>query len=108
MTVPWKTQKEAKTYIQDLLARDALAVELALRVVYRNQTEDEQRGQGVSHRNDKGFTPGDAWFLSSLARSLEERGELSSGQLAVAREKLPKYWNQLRLHAEHKKENKDA
>ena len=100
MTLPWRTQKEAKTFIQALLDQDDDTVGKALVVVYRNQTSGEKAVKGVSYANGMGFTPADARFGSILAEFYKERGFLSEKQLAWARPRMKKYWNQMRMNAE--------
>lgn len=100
--LPWRTRKEAKAYIQELLERDAQAVERGVLAVYRNQTQDEQRAGTVERRNGMGFTPADADFLGSLAQRVEAGHGLSPRQLEYARKLVKKYWNQLRAVAEER------
>lgn len=77
--------------------------ELALLVVYGNQTDDEQNSQVTKYNNGKGFTGVDADFLSSLAKQIQKKLNygvklgtcLSNKQLGIAYRKMPKYAKQV-------------
>jgi len=90
-----KTKKQWKIEIQALLDRSPAAVERAIVVIYQNQTDEEQSCDGTIEANGVGFSAFDAEFLSSLARQLIISQQLTDRQLAIARNKMKKYWRQL-------------
>tara|TARA_Y100000310_G_scaffold338210_1_gene427229 strand:+ start:3191 stop:3556 length:366 start_codon:yes stop_codon:yes gene_type:complete len=94
--------------IISLLDRNDIALERALVLVFRNQTEDEQNIEETTQRNGKGFVGGgEAEFMTSLAKqclqSQRPAGQrLSPKQQAALRAengrgvpKLGKYWKQI-------------
>jgi hypothetical protein len=84
-----------KADVQDLIARSDLATARAVALVYANQTQAEQAAQTTRDSNGVGFTAVDAEFLTSAAQFYERRGFLTPKQLAVARNKVKKYWRQI-------------
>lgn len=85
----WRTRITYKVKIDDRWARRALMA------LYRNQTDDERSAERTVYRNGVGFNGVDAGILTSLAKQLEERGTLSSKQMAILHKALPKYSGQL-------------
>jgi hypothetical protein len=84
-----------KADVQQLIATRDVAVARALMVVYANQTEAEKVvGDTVAH-NGVGFTGTDGAFLTSCAKFYEKAGFLTEKQLAIARNKMKKYWRQI-------------
>ena len=86
-----KTPEEMREFI---LNSDN-AVELAILLLYKKQTEDEKQTQSTNHNNNIGFNGGDARWGSSMATLLNEDKFLNPKQLADARKKLKKYNKQI-------------
>lgn len=103
----WRNKKEAKQRIHEVLATNDRQVGEALRVLLSYQVAGEREAKCAAYVNGMGFNSGDAEFLTSLAEWYVEKGFLSPRQLELARKKLPKYWNQLRLYAEDRASTRD-
>lgn len=95
MTEPW-----TKSRIQALLKKSDKAVLRALIVVYQNQTPQEQHDASTIENNGAGFTGIDADILTSFVEFYEHAGFLTTSQLAIARNKMGKYWRQLLVASE--------
>jgi len=67
----------------------------ALLYLDARQTEFEQMTRTTVERNGVGFNTPDARVLGRLAAKARKHGVLSDEELAVVRERLPKYWRQL-------------
>ena len=88
--------KEARiAFIREKLATDKSWAIRGLQAVYRNQTNDEQRGESVKHQNGVGFTVHDVKILTSIVKSYERRQQLSEKQWALLFRLMPKYARQL-------------
>lgn len=98
MGVNWnelRTQREWRENLQELLRTNDRALMRAIWVIYQRQTEDEQAmGQTVDH-NGRGFGKVDAMFFTSLVHRVQAGQGVASSELAIARNKMPKYWRQL-------------
>lgn len=92
MTAPQVWDKEA---LCRLLAASNKAVARAVLVVYRNQTEYEKVCQATQENNGVGFSGVDAEILSSYAEFYLKTGFLTPKQVAIARNKIKKYWRQV-------------
>ena len=92
MTTPQVWDKEA---LCCLLAASNKAVVRAVLVVYRNQTEYERVCQATQENNGVGFSGVDAEILSSYAEFYLKTGFLTPKQVAIARNKIKKYWRQI-------------
>lgn len=85
-----------KESIQDLIARNDLAVQKAIVAIYGRQTRGEQDGGGTNLRNGEGFGLFDAKLFSDMAKKILAGGTLEHGQIEYARRKgIGKYWKQL-------------
>lgn len=103
----YATKAEAKRKIQALLDSNDVAVVRGILAIYAHQTASEQNCGGTIEDNGVGFSGVDAVILSSFATYYKRFGRLSEKQMAIARKKIKKYWNQLRVIAEEKYENDD-
>lgn len=103
----YASKAEAKRKIQALLDSNDVAVVRGILAIYGNQTASEQNCGGTIEDNGIGFSGVDAVILSSFATYYKRFGRLSEKQMAIARKKIKKYWNQLRVIAEEKYENDD-
>ena len=96
----WETftnQQQWKEYLQQLVKTNDRALMRAIWVIYQRQTEDEQAmGQTVDH-NGRGFGKVDAMFFTSLVHRVQAGQGVASSELAIARNKMPKYWRQLMI-----------
>ncbi len=99
ITTPQVWDKEAVTR---LLATSNKAVARAVVTIYRNQTEYEKVCQSTQESNGIGFTGVDAEILSSYAEFYLKNGFLTTKQLAIARNKIKKYWRQLLVEIERR------
>ncbi len=93
------------------------AVGRALLVLYRNQTDFEQRTHSTHNHNNMGFTPGDAKKGTGMAEFYKRAGFLTPKQLAYwaeadrtasGRPRIQKYWRQILEAAEAKEAAKLA
>ena len=78
-----------------LLESSNKAVARAVLVVYRNQTEYEKVCQSTQEDNGVGFSGVDAEILSSFAEFYLQHRFLTPRQIAIARNKVKKYWRQI-------------
>ena len=67
----------------------------ALKMLYNEQTADEQDSGETRHCNGVGFNGADSRIMSSFAEFLNKTGFLTGKQKAIARKKLVKYNKQL-------------
>jgi hypothetical protein len=95
--------------MKGLLRTNRKAVEKALIVLFKRQTEDEQVSETTQVHNQMGFTAYDAELLSSFAkqviRNKYNRGmgcRLTERQFEIARKRVEKYAKQLCVVAEEK------
>jgi hypothetical protein len=75
-----------------------------LLAIYDRQTVSEQASETTNHNNGMGFNGTDAAFGSRLAKWYRANHTLTDKQSQAARKMLHKYWRQLWLVAEAKKE----
>lgn len=73
-----------------------------LLAIHKLQTYDEQVSRETKHDNGQGFNNADARILSGLVDFYKSRNFLSQNQIAVARERMLKYSNQLTKIANQK------
>lgn len=94
-----KSSKNKKVWTEDeirnLVQTNDKVLYGALKKLYAEQTADEQRQKGTTHRNGAGFNSTDAGIMSSFAEFLNRAGFLTYKQKAIARKKLVKYTKQL-------------
>lgn len=105
---PWddfKTQKQWKSYIQDLIARSDAALKRAIVQIYERQTYEEQMQGAAIAENDVGFSKIDAKELGDIAKKIKAGKELTEAELAKSRNKMKKYWKQL-MHISIENERK--
>lgn len=102
----YPSKAEAKRQIQALIDTNDKAVLRALAAIYASQTRAEQSIGGTHDANGVGFSGVDGEILSSFATFAARFGRLSDKQMVLARKKLRKYWNQLRVIAETNHEAK--
>lgn len=84
-----------KDYIQYYIDRRDDAVIRALILIYDFQTSDEKAIGETRESNGVGFSGSDSEILTSFADQYKSKGWLSHKQIAMARKKIRKYWNQL-------------
>jgi len=82
-------------YVKNQLKTNPVWAKKALKEIYKNQTDDEQRAGCTTHDNGIGFSGADSEFLSSLAVQLNSRGTLSPKQMIFLHKRISKYWNQV-------------
>lgn len=95
---PWddfKTQKQWKAYIQDLIARSDVALKRAIVQIYERQTYEEQMQGTAIAENNVGFSKIDAKELGDIAKKIKKNEQLTEGEIAKSRNKMKKYWKQL-------------
>lgn len=90
MTKIWDAKE-----IYDLLTTNKKAVERAIVVLYKLQTDSEKVDKTTKDSNGVGFTAYDADILSNFAKLLLSNGRLSEKQFEVARKRSVKYVRQL-------------
>lgn len=94
----WETftnQQQWKEYLQNLVRTNDKALMRAIWVIYCRQTDSERvRGETTEH-NGQGFGKVDAEFFTSLVHRVQAGQGVASRDLAIARNKMPKYWRQL-------------
>jgi len=84
-----------KDKIQTLIKTKDAAVYSSLMRIYDRQTRDEQDIKDTKDWNAVGFTGVDAYILSSFVESYKKYNSLTPKQMAIARNKMKKYWKQL-------------
>lgn len=95
---PWddfKTQKQWKSYIQDLIGRSDAALKRAIVQIYERQTYEEQLQGSAIAKNEVGFSKIDAKVLGDIAKKIKAGKELTEAETAKSRNKMKKYWKQL-------------
>ena len=94
----WETfsnQKQWKEYLQNLVRTNKKALYRAIVVIADYQTPEEKAwGMTIDH-NGVGFGAVDAEMMTALALRIKNGGELTEKELAICRNKMPKYWRQL-------------
>lgn len=84
-------------HVKNRLYNNQQWIERALITLYQCQTEEEKEAKFTTEANGIGFNATDSQILSSFAEQLINNWDyhLSNKQLAVARNRLPKYAKQL-------------
>ena len=94
----WETftnQKQWKEYLQNLVRTNKKALYRAIVVIADYQTPEEKAWGMTMDNNGVGFGAVDAEMMTALALRLKNGGELTEKELAICRNKMPKYWRQL-------------
>lgn len=97
---PWEqftNQQQWKEYLQNLLRTNKKALYRAIILIADKQTPEEKVWGATIEKNNEGFGAVDAELLTSLALRLKVGGELTERELAICRNKMPKYWRQLMM-----------
>lgn len=97
---PWEeftNQKQWKDYLQNLVRTNKKALYRAIVLIAEFQTPEEKALGDTIYHNGMGFGSVDAQLMTSLALRIKYGGELSEKELAIARNKMPKYWRQLMI-----------
>lgn len=89
------TQNEWKEYLQRLIRTNDRALYRAIVVIGDGQTPEELALAETVDHNERGFGSVDAEFMTSVYFRIKAGQPLTPKQLAVARNKMPKYWKQL-------------
>ena len=89
------TQNQWKDYLQNLVRTNKKALYRAIILIADLQTPEEKAYGATIEHNGVGFGAVDAEMMTSLALRLKNGGELSERELAICRNKMPKYWKQL-------------
>lgn len=95
---PWESftnQRQWREYLTDLVKSNDKALMKAITVIYDFQTEEEKLKGAAIDENDRGFGKVDARDLGKMAEKIRAGIPLTEGELARARNKMPKYWQQL-------------
>lgn len=95
---PWESftnQRQWREYLTNLLKTNDRALLKAITIIYDFQTDEEKLKGAAIDENDKGFGKVDARDLGKMAEKIRENIPLTEGELARARNKMPKYWQQL-------------
>lgn len=95
---PWEdftNKKQWREYLTNLLKTNDRALLKAITIVYDFQTEEEKLKGAAIDENDRGFGKVDARDLGKMAEKIRANIPLTEGELARARNKMPKYWQQL-------------
>ena len=103
----FKTQKEWKDYLQELVKTNDRALLRAIWVIYARQTVEEQIYGVSTEENGRGFSKIDAQFFTELVVQMQHGRELSPRQMAIARNKITKYWRQLMEESKAKMEREE-
>lgn len=91
----FKTNKEWKQYLQNLVKTNDRALYKAIVLIYDSQTEEEKVKEESVEDNYVGFTKVDAKELGDIAKKIKAGQQLTDGELAKSRNKMVKYWKQL-------------
>lgn len=104
MWIPCTTKTQRVSRIRELLDANDHAVLRGIVAIYRFQTETEQAYDQTKMTNGVGFSAFDAPFMSSLAKAILAGTALSPRQLAIGRNKIKRYANQLAAIAEKREQ----
>lgn len=108
---PWeqfKNQTQWKEYLQNLVRTNKKALYRAIILIADLQTPEEKAYGATIDHNGVGFGAVDAEMLTALALRLRCGGELTERELAICRNKMPKYWRQLYRISKAKMEKENA
>ena len=104
----WETftnQQQWKEYLQNLVRTNKKALYRAIVVIAEYQTPEEKAwGMTIDH-NGVGFGAVDAEMMTALALRIKNGGELTERELAICRNKMPKYWRQLMIISKRRMEH---
>ena len=95
---PWESftnQDQWREYLQNLVRTNDRALVKSILVIYERQTEEEKHSGQTTEHNGKGFGKIDSEFFTQIVVQLKHGYPLTDRQIAVARNKMPKYWRQL-------------
>ena len=95
---PWEqftNQAQWKEYLQNLVRTNKKALYRAIILIADKQTPEEKAYGATIDHNGVGFGAVDAKMMTALALRLKNGGELTERELAICRNKMPKYWRQL-------------
>jgi hypothetical protein len=81
--------------VRNLIADNEFFVIKVLKLLYNEQTDEEQEESTTTEQNGRGFNANDADFCSSLAEQTISGKDLSYKQIAALRKILPKYSKQI-------------
>lgn len=90
MTIP-----QWKEYLQNLVRTDDKALLKAIVVIGQYQTAEELAMAETVDHNNRGFGAVDAEFMTGLYFRILRNEPLTRRELAIAHNKMPKYWRQL-------------
>lgn len=94
-----------KESVTNLLLTRREAVEHAILVIYKNQTEDEKHSETVIQNNGKGFLPMHARRGTYYANYIMSGKHLTGKHLEIGRKMALKYTRQLLLAIKEKSAN---
>jgi len=97
------TKKAKKEFVRDKLRNDPKWTLMALLKIYDFQTADEQQFEYTSDANNVGFTGADGEILTSFAKGLLKYRTLTERQMAITKNKMPKYWRQILNNTNHER-----
>jgi flagellar motor protein MotB len=90
-------KSEWKKHLQHLVKTDTKACLRAIVCIDQLQTVEEHRRCESVDENNVGWTKWDAPDMSRMAAKFRAGVQLSEGELARAKNKMPKYWQQLMM-----------
>ena len=105
---PWEqftNQQQWKEYLQNLIRTSKRALYRSIILIADLQTPEEKAWGATIEKNNMGFGAVDAEMLTSLAIRLKCGGELTERELAICRNKMPKYWRQLMIISKRRMEH---
>lgn len=99
------TQKQWKEYLQNLVRENEKALLMSIVVLGQYQTPEELALAETVDHNHWGWGTVDAEFFTVCYFKLLRGEALTRKELAIARNKMPKYWRQLMLISKRKYPN---
>lgn len=105
---PWEqftNQQQWKEYLQNLVRTNKKALYRSIILIADLQTPEEKVWGATIEHNNVGFGVVDAEMMTSLALRLKNGGELTEKELAICRNKMPKYWRQLMIISKRRMEH---
>lgn len=96
------SQAQWKEYLQNLVQEDEKALLRAIVVIGQYQTPEELALAETVDHNNWGWGTIDAKFFTGCYFKLLRGEALTRKELAIARNKMPKYWRQLMLISKRK------
>lgn len=97
MSIKWNelTINQWRPVLQCLMITNENNLKKCILKIYEFQTQEEKNENKTQEENGLGFNKVDADVMSEIAKKILKREDLTKGELAKAKNKMPKYWRQI-------------